>query len=244
MVLNGEKQPIPLDDAQNGTSTGLSTLKLQATYEGLGWDFAEVWDIQETESFPYFQYQTAPPYFTQALKAGDTQLAGQCAEGGMVTVRVGDKTYTTASNGNTWSLAVDALKGGDMIEVSVQAEGKMPSYVVYATVALAGSGTEEDPYLIGSASDLQAITGMETEDVYFQMTTDIDLSEWINTHNAGEGWKPIGGALAFFGSAVYILWRYRKENGRHTDNVHVFRWGKVTEGQPSLGLAPDVVTDR
>ena len=199
MVLNGKKQPTPLDDAQNGTSTGLSTLKLQATYEGLGWDFTDVWDIQETESFPYFQYQTAPPHFTQTLKAGDTQLSGQCAEGGTVTVRVGDKTYTTASNGNTWSLAVDALKGGDLVEVSVQAEGKMPSYVVYATVSLAGSGTEEEPYLVSSASDLQAITDMETEDVYFRMTTDIDLSEWINTQNAGEGWKPIGGASAFFG---------------------------------------------
>ena len=80
MVLAGEKQPIPQDDAQNGTNTGLSTLKLQATYEGLGWDFTDTWAIQETESLPYLKMQTAPPYFTQVLKAGDTQLSGQCAE--------------------------------------------------------------------------------------------------------------------------------------------------------------------
>lgn len=67
---------------------------------------------------------------------------------------------------------------------------------------------------------------------------------WLDFYNNLSAFVGIFCALAFFGSAVYILWRYRKENGRHTDNVHVFRWGKVTEGQPSLGLAPDVVTDR
>ena len=72
MVLDGVKQPIPADDGPNGTSTGLSTLQMQATYEGLGWDFGSTWAIQEGESFPYLQTQTAPPYFSQDLKAGET----------------------------------------------------------------------------------------------------------------------------------------------------------------------------
>ncbi len=201
MILNGEKQPLPPDDAQNGTSTGLSTLKLQATYEGLDWDFNSVWDIQETESFPYFQFQTAPPHFTQVLKAGDTQLSGQCIEGGTVKVRVGDKTYTEPSTGNTWSMTVDALQGGDLVQVSVQAEGKMPSYVVYATVSLAGNGTQDDPYLIRSAHDLQAIGQMKTEAAaYYKLVEDIDLTEWIASNNDGKGWVPVGGNVsALFG---------------------------------------------
>ena len=193
IVLGGEKQPIPPDDDSNGTSTGLSTLKLQATYEGLGWDFTSTWAMLETESFPYLQIQTAPPHFTQSLKAGDTQLSGQCVEEGMVRIRVGDSLYTAQSEGNSWSVTVGALRAGDVVAVSVQAEGKMPSYPVYATVKLAGSGTEEDPYLVSTASDLHALTEMEEEDAYYLMTKDIDLTEWIEEQNSGDGWMPVGG---------------------------------------------------
>ena len=67
---------------------------------------------------------------------------------------------------------------------------------------------------------------------------------WLDFYNNLSAFVGIFCAVAFFGSAVYILWRYHKENGRRTNNIHIFRWGRVTEGQPSLGLAPDVVTDR
>ena len=43
MFYGAVKQPIPDDSDENGTNTGLSTLKQQATYEGLGWDFADTW---------------------------------------------------------------------------------------------------------------------------------------------------------------------------------------------------------
>ena len=194
MVLDGVKQPIPADDGPNGTSTGLSTLQMQATYEGLGWDFGSTWAIQEGESFPYLQTQTAPPYFSQDLKAGETQITGRCTEGGTVTVMVGDSIYETQSSGNTWSVTVAPLHGGDVVSVSVQAADKMPSYSVYATVALPGSGTEQDPYLIATADDLQAITSMEGDAPHFKLTADIDLTEWIAGNNDGKGWIPVGGS--------------------------------------------------
>lgn len=188
MIANGEKLPIPADDAENGTSTGLSTLKLQATYEGLGWNFTGTWKIDETESFPYFQWQTAPPYFSQTLKKGDTHLSGQCTEQGAVTVRVGDKRYTAQTAGNAWSVDLEEpLAAGDMVEVWVQAEGKMPSYVVCSTAGLSGSGTEADPYLIANAEDLQAISDITEDNPYYQLTTDIDLTDYI----AENGWKPV-----------------------------------------------------
>ena len=188
MIANGEKLPIPTDDAKNGTSTGLSTLKLQATYEGLGWDFNDFWKIEETESFPYFQWQTAPPYFSQTLKKGDTHLSGQCTEQGMVTVRIGDKRYTTQSSGNAWSVDLEEpLAAGDMVEVWVQTDDKMPSYVVCATAGLSGSGTETDPYLITSAEDLQAISGITDDNPYYRLTADIDLADYI----AENGWTPV-----------------------------------------------------
>lgn len=189
MFLDGVRLSIPEDSEENGINTGLSTLKLQATYEGLGWDFNDIWKIEETESFPYFQWQTAPPYFSQTLKKGDTHLSGQCTEQGTVTVRVGDKRYTTQSVGNAWSVDLEGpLDAGDMVEIWVQADEKMPSYVVCATAGLSGSGTETDPYLITSAEDLQAISGITDDNSHYRLNTDIDLVDYI----AENGWTPVG----------------------------------------------------
>ena len=216
MLLNSAKQPIPDDSGANGTSTGLSTLKLQATYEGLGWDFADTWQIEETESFPYFKNQTAPPYFQQALKKGDTNLSGQCAEAGTVTVSIDDKVYTVQSSGNTWSLTLDnPLQAGGVVDVWVQAEGKMPSYVVSQTVSLAGGGTESDPFVISTPEDLQAISSDDTENAYYKLANDIDLTEWIETNSSTDGWIPVTlrGTFDGDGHTISGLWCSTDEGG-------------------------------
>ena len=242
MVLDGVKQPIPADDGPNGTSTGLSTLQMQATYEGLGWDFGGTWAIQEGESFPYLQTQTAPPYFSQDLKAGETQITGRCTEGGTVTVMVGDSIYETQSSGNTWSVTVAPLHGGDVVSVSVQAADKMPSYSVYATVTLPGNGTEQDPYLIATADDLQAITSMEGDAPYFKLTADIDLTEWIAGNNDGNGWIPVGGSSSglrghFDGDGQTI-------SGLWTDETYEYGglFAKVTQGAEVKDLHVEIAS--
>lgn len=242
MVLDGVKQPIPADDGPNGTSTGLSTLQMQATYEGLGWDFGSTWAIQEGESFPYLQTQTAPPYFSQDLKAGETQITGQCTEGGTVTVMVGDSIYEAQSSGNTWSVTVPPLHGGDVVSVSVQAADKMPSYSVYATVTLPGNGTEQDPYLIATADDLQAITSMEGDAPYFKLTADIDLTEWIAGNNDGNGWIPVGGSSSglrghFDGDGHTI-------SGLWTDETYEYGglFAKVTQGAEVKDLHVEIAS--
>ena len=189
MFLNDEEQPMPDDSNENGINTGLSALKLKATYQGMSWDFDNDWEIQETETFPYLKTQTAPPYFTQTLKAGDTHLEGSCVEAGTIIVRVGDKTFSTQSTGNTWSIDVDELTGGECVMIIAQAEGKMPSYVITATVGYTGEGTEESPYIVSTADDLHNIT----ESGYYKLANDIDVSGWIEENNAEGGWSPIGG---------------------------------------------------
>ena len=189
MFLNNEEQPMPDDSNENGINTGLSALKLKATYQGMSWDFDNIWEIQETETFPYLKTQTAPPYFTQTLKAGDTHLEGSCVEAGTIIVRVGDRTFSTQSTGNTWSIDVDELTGGECVMIIAQAEGKMPSYVITATVGYTGEGTEESPYIVSTADDLHNIT----ESGYYKLTNDIDVSGWIEENNAEGGWSPIGG---------------------------------------------------
>ena len=189
MILNDETMPTLEDGISNGTNIGLSALKLKLTYQGLGWDFGNDWEMQETETFPYLKTQTAPPYFTQTLKAGDTHLEGSCVEAGTIIVRVGDKTFTTQSAGDTWSIDVDELTGGERVMITAQAEGKMPSYVITAIVGYIGEGTESNPYLVSTADDLHNIK----EDGYYKLTNDIDVSEWIENNNVENGWSPIGG---------------------------------------------------
>ena len=221
MFLDGVKQPIPDDSDENGINTGLSTLKLQATYEGLNWDFADTWQIEETESFPYFKNQTAPPYFQQALKKGDTNLSGQCAEAGTVSVCIGEKVYTVQSSGNTWSLTLDnPLQAGDVVDVWVQVEGKMPSYVVSQTVSLAGGGTESDPFVISTPEDMQAISSDNTENAHYKLANDIDLTEWIETNSPADGWIPVTlhGTLDGDGHTISGLW-CNAENGGLFDKL-------------------------
>lgn len=179
----------PIEGLADGTNIGLSALKLKATYQGLGWDFDDTWDIQGTETFPYLKMQTAPVYFTGTLKAGQTSLSGQCVEAGTVTVKIGDKEYSAQSNGNTWTVTVDPLQGGETAEIMVRADGKFPSYPVYADIELAGSGTADDPYLVASAEDLRGIT---KENAYYKLTQDIDLTQWIADNNPTGGWQPVG----------------------------------------------------
>ena len=212
MFYGAVKQPIPDDSDENGTNTGLSTLKLQATYEGLDWDFADTWQIEETESFPYFKNQTAPPYFQQTLKEGDTNLSGRCAEAGTVSVCIGDKIYTVQSSGNTWSLTLDnPLQAGDIVDVWVQAEGKKPSYVIGQTIVTdfaAGSGTESAPFLISTPEDLQTMSGRYDYGAYYKLTNDIDLTEWIETNSPADGWIPVTlrGTFDGGGHTISGLW--------------------------------------
>ena len=126
LILNDTIQPVPEDGIAHGTNTGLSALRLKATYQGLGWNFDEDWAIQENECFPYLKTQTAPPYFAQEPKAGDTRLEGSCTEAGTVSVRVGGRRYAAQSSGSAWSIEVDTLRSGERVEITVQADGKQP----------------------------------------------------------------------------------------------------------------------
>ena len=152
IVQAGERLHVMPDDESNGTSTGLSALKQQTTYKTLGWDFIRTWTIQETVSLPYLQMQTAPAHISNQPKVGDTQISGQYTEDGIIRVCAGDSVYTAVSNGNRWTVTVDALQIGDVVSVSVQADGKMPSYAECAVVEYVGSGTSDDPYVVEGAA--------------------------------------------------------------------------------------------
>lgn len=64
-----------VDDALNGTGVSANTLKRKATYVSMDWDFSGIWSIQETECYPYFKTQTAPPIITSNLVSGQQMSA-------------------------------------------------------------------------------------------------------------------------------------------------------------------------
>lgn len=55
-----------------------------------------------------------------------------------------------------------------------------------------GTGTKEDPYLIKTAEQLNAVRLCYSDKIYYKMIADIDLSGWGN-------WVPIGGTPAYGG---------------------------------------------
>ncbi len=187
VISEGVEQEV-LDSPRDGTGVSKNTLRLAATYIAMGWDFTDTWTILETESFPYFKWQTAPPIITSQVVAGATTVSGRCVDGGVITLLIDGEKQEIVSNGTQFEFTVSPLQAGHEIRVGAKAEGKWPSYYTTETVAYLGSGIEDDPYQVYTATDL---TGVYRKG-YFKLMNDIDLTDYINQFNPTEGWEPIG----------------------------------------------------
>lgn len=137
IYINKKLQTDITDGPQHGTGTSMSSLKRQDTYVALGWDFDDVWGIDEGTSFPYLLNNPNTP--TQSLtvtipstmKYGDTPISlpattdqGKAltwtssnnsvlsvANGVLTPVKVGSATITAtetgSSSGNAFSQTFD-----------------------------------------------------------------------------------------------------------------------------------------
>lgn len=189
IIVDGVEQGSTGDNEQNGQSAGKTVLQYKASYMGIGWDFTSVWDIQETESFPYLSFQCAPPTLDIATAiSGSTTLSGRGIDGATIIVQVGDKQYQTPCSNNVWTLSLPALVAGTEIEVYAVTDNKRPSYVISAVVSYLGAGTEADPWQIRTVEELSNISGKG----YFQLMNDIDLSAIAN-------WTPLGATNSISG---------------------------------------------
>ena len=187
VVLKGVTQEVN-DDLLNGTDVSATTLKLKATYVAMGWDFTNVWDIQETECYPYMQTQTAPSVITSTLISNATSISGKCVDGGTITLDLdGELQHTTGTN-HTFSFTTNPLQAGHTVRIFAKANDKEQSYYTEQLIAYPGKGTEVDPYLIFTADDL---TGAYRKG-YYKLMNNIDLTDWINANSPTEGWLGIG----------------------------------------------------
>lgn len=187
VICNGSSKT-DFDDLQDGTNISLNSLKYKATYVGVGWDFTDHWELLETESLPYMKRQSAPPIINSKLISGSTEVKGKCVEGSKVTLNVDGTQYQQIVTGNAFTFSVPPLKVGCEVRCFVQSDGKEKSYYVSDVVAHPGSGTEEDPYQIYTASDLSYVWNKG----FYKLMNDIDLTDYIMNNSSSEGWVPIG----------------------------------------------------
>ena len=215
LVLQGVIQEFD-DDLQNGTSIGPYTLKLKGNYVSWGWDFDNDWNILETESYPYKKYQAAPPVvYEDLLVSKATTISGKSLNDGTVYMYYKNRdAVSTVSNGHEWVFSTEPLQSGAQVRVYADVEGMTPSYFATSFVKYPGSGTEEDPYRIYSAEDLQGASNRG----YYKLMNDVDLTSWINENSPTEGWPAIGrnsGEITYIDGdnhKVTGLWINTKEN--------------------------------
>ncbi len=202
-VVKGNDTQIISEDLQNGTSIGMSMLKLKASYVAKGWDFDNVWAIQETESFPYMCYQTVPPVFEGKLKSRATSVTVKSINGGTVYLYYNNETVPLSKSctaDNTCTFTTSELQSGTEARIYAEKSGLAPSYFTTATVELpelAGSGTQTDPYRIYSAEDLRGTN----KNGYYKVMNDIDLASWISANSSVKGWVNMGCSNT---DAIYI----------------------------------------
>lgn len=197
VILQGVVQEVG-DDLQNGTSIGPSLLRLKATYVSMGWNFDDNWNSLETECYPYKKYQAAPPIIKSDLVSQATSISGQSLNGGTVYLYYKDRdAVSMVCDGYNWTFDTEALQSGAPVQIYADVEGMTPSYFTSATVGYPGSGTEDDPYRIYTAEDLQGASNRG----YYKLMNDIDLTSWINENSPTEGWPAIGRNS---GEATYI----------------------------------------
>ncbi len=198
VVLSGVTQEAT-DNAQNGVSNGIAYFKLKANYVGHGWDFNDNWTNQETETFPYKPWQAAPPTISSELVSGATSISGQSTDGGSVHLTVeGGSEQTVPCSGTSWTLSnIAALKSGKTVSLYTTTSNKEASYRTLQTVGYPGSGTEDDPWRVYTADDLQGVYKAG----YYKQMNDINLTSWINENSSTAGWVPVG--FAGTGTIVY-----------------------------------------
>jgi hypothetical protein len=118
---------------QNGQNTlTLADAKTASWYAANlpAWDFTNVWAIRDGESFPYFQYQSAP-IAVKSIDVGIITLDALAA--GNVNIYKGTaKTFVATENvaAGDNNITVSGLTFGDTLYVVTNEAGKAPSYAV------------------------------------------------------------------------------------------------------------------
>ena len=182
---------------------GKTTIEMISAETFSDWDFEEIWNIIDNESYPYLQWQIdpgthnfPPDFYTLTINinpvsAGIAEGAGDYPAGAYVDISAIPNTGFGFIN---WT-----DEGSNELSKEKNYVFQMPDQNSTITANFSeinfagGTGSEEDPWQIETAHHLNNIRyflGQEHQDKHFIQVADIDLgtSPW----NDGKGWLPIG----------------------------------------------------
>lgn len=140
VIIQGRREVTVDDSPAQGTSAVLSTLRRMATYENMGWDFYNTWDIQQGESFPYFFDQSGPLAKVTNFEAGmRATISGTAKKNGFVGVIVKGVVYETQSIDGEWQITLGAIENGTSASYYFRENGLAPSYPQMVTASNSSS---------------------------------------------------------------------------------------------------------
>lgn len=175
----------------NGTPMSTVDMKKKTTFTSAYWDFSNIWTISDG------QYPTLHPfgyvpnyevtYNANGATAGDIPVDDSGYKNGEA-VSIKGNTGNLEKTGfafNGWNTTADGsgtnYKADETFNIGNQ------SITLYANwkavFTMNGSGTEQDPYIITTADELNSVRNDLT--AHFKLGNNIDLSSYIN-------WQPIG----------------------------------------------------
>ncbi|MUT68311.1 S-layer homology domain-containing protein [Paenibacillus sp. NEAU-GSW1] len=151
--------------------------------------------------------QNAPPSLTASRNAdGKMEIAFEEDEawrGAIAAVKDGTELLSAGTDYNIDAGKITILKelSEGMHFIGIEADGYVNATVVFALSNDfdSGMGTASDPFQVASAEQFDAIRKYLEPNLYFELTSDIDLSGYQD----GDGWEPImsveGGLTPFQG---------------------------------------------
>ena len=202
-------------NSAGGMGTNTTAMKQQATF--VGWDFANVWSITESVTYPVFIPETKIIGVSGNLAFGNVAI-GQIAtaaltmtNGGNATLTVTSITYPTGFSG-AWSgtiaagnatnvtvtfspVMVTAYSGTVTVNSDKTSGGNTLGASGTGTVSAVppGAGTAASPYLISQLGHLAWMgdNAGNSSGRYYTVQNDMDASDTTNW-NSGAGLAPIG----------------------------------------------------
>ncbi len=197
ITVNGS---VVTSGTENGIDTTAATLKQQATYQALGWDFTARWEMDQA-GYPVLQYDNLEkPFITTAsLSSAKLGIAFSQTLSAMGqtpiywSVESGKLPEGLALNGETGEISGTPTKAGSYsFVICAQNEKGTVSKAFTLTIGLnlAGDGTAENPFEIGTAEQLLFVVERHNAQdpeyrstngsKHYKLVDDIDLSKVEN----------------------------------------------------------------
>ena len=155
LLQNGVADDIE-DNELNGTSMGIRLLQKAATYEGLGWDFTNVWkDLSTYNEFPVLKNQSSQPTVTAFEAKSKGIIKGTTPYSNGTAYAIIDKVlFSFPIEDGKWEIALGQLTPGTQAVVFCNENEKIPSSIVkvYAKEVI-----EEPTIITGDANGDSAI---------------------------------------------------------------------------------------